>query len=126
MIVANEIYEELSQIYRSSDPEDFPVTYQNTKDKKFLKKYWKDRLKFNPDRFLPDSYNAKCYLPFGFRKRNCIGQKYAMIKMKGVIATILRKFIVKLDSPVKVDDVDLIFNISLKPAKPVLLRFNKR
>ncbi|KAI4483414.1 hypothetical protein M0802_013419 [Mischocyttarus mexicanus] len=173
--IQNQIYQELYQIYGSNDPKDFPITYQDIKNMKFLErviketfrlfpvgpwisrtynedirvnedlviprnseiiisifslhrneKYWKDPLTFNPDRFLPANYNAKCFIPFSFGKRGCIGQTFAMIEMKGIIATILRKYIVQIDNPVKVEDVELKVSTVLKPVKPLLLRFYKR
>ncbi|XP_043496384.1 cytochrome P450 4C1-like [Polistes fuscatus] len=89
-------------------------------------KYWKDPLTFNPDRFLPGNYDRKCFLPFSAGRRDCIGQTLAMIEMKGIVATLLRKFVVRIDNPVIVKDIDLKCIVTLKPAKPVLLRFYKR
>ncbi|KAI4476072.1 hypothetical protein M0804_013868 [Polistes exclamans] len=89
-------------------------------------KYWKDPLTFNPDRFLPGNYDPKCFLPFSSGRRNCIGQTFGMIEMKGIAATVLRKFVVQIDNPVIVKDIDLKYSLTLKPAKPILLRFYKR
>lgn len=89
-------------------------------------KYWKDPLTFNPDRFLPGNYDTKCFLPFSSGRRDCIGQTFGMIEMKGIVATVLRKFLVQIDNPVIVKDIDLKYNLTLKPAKPILLRFYKR
>ncbi|KAI4474395.1 hypothetical protein M0802_015624 [Mischocyttarus mexicanus] len=173
--IQNEIYEELYQIYGSSDPEDVPITYQDIKNMKYMDcvvketlrlfpvapviarthtedikidesiviprnseivipiftilrngKFWKEPLQFNPDRFLQDDPKAKYFLPFGIGKRRCIGDRLGMIQMKGIIATILRKFIVQIDNPVTVEDVELTFHITLKPVNPVFLRFNRR
>ncbi|KAI4478025.1 hypothetical protein M0804_012216 [Polistes exclamans] len=89
-------------------------------------KYWKDPLTFNPDRFLPGNYDPKCFIPFSSGKRDCIGQTFAMMEMKGIVATVLRKFVVQIDNPVIVKDIDLKYSLTLKPAKPILLRFYKR
>ncbi|KAI4473569.1 hypothetical protein M0804_015280, partial [Polistes exclamans] len=89
-------------------------------------KYWTDPLRFNPDRFLPGNYNPKCFLPFSTGKRNCIGQKFAMIKMMAIAANLLRKFTVRIDDPVSVENVKLKFSVTLKPAEPAFLRFKKR
>ncbi|XP_043502305.1 cytochrome P450 4C1-like [Polistes fuscatus] len=89
-------------------------------------KYWADPLGFNPDRFLPGNYNSKCFLPFSFGKRGCIGQIFAMIEMKAIAATVLRKFIVQIDDPISVENVNLKLNVTVKPAETIFLRFNKR
>ncbi|KAI4477092.1 hypothetical protein M0802_014783 [Mischocyttarus mexicanus] len=173
--IQNKTYEELYQIYESSDPEDVPITYQDIKNMKYMdrvvketlrlfpaapviarthsedikmdesiviprnteivipiftihrnRKYWKEPLQFNPDRFLPGNHKAKYFFPFGIGKRRCIGDRLGMIQMKGIIATILRKFIVQIDNPVTVEDVELTFHITLKPVNPVFLRFTRR
>ncbi|KAI4482357.1 hypothetical protein M0804_008908 [Polistes exclamans] len=89
-------------------------------------KYWTEPLRFNPGRFLPGNYNQKCFLPFSFGKRGCIGEKFAMIEMKAIAATVLRKFDVRIDNPVSVENVNLKIGIALQPAEPIFLRFNKR
>ncbi|XP_043486958.1 cytochrome P450 4g15-like [Polistes fuscatus] len=173
--VQNQIYEELYDLYGSSDPDDVPITLEDIKKMKYLErvvketlrlfpsapfigrtscrdikvdenlvipkncsvvfgifslhrkdKYWTDPLRFNPDRFLPGNYNLNCFLPFSTGKRNCIGQKFVMIQMKAITATLLRKFIVRIDNPVSVENVKLKFSITLKPGEPIFLRFNKR
>ncbi|XP_043497346.1 cytochrome P450 4C1-like [Polistes fuscatus] len=89
-------------------------------------KYWADPLRFNPDRFLPGNYNHKCFLPFSFGKRGCSGQMFAMTEMKTITATVLRQFIVQIDKPVPVENINLKFNITTKPAETIFLRFKKR
>ncbi|XP_043488900.1 cytochrome P450 4C1-like [Polistes fuscatus] len=166
--VQQRAYEELYQMYGSSDPENVPITLQDIKKMKYLErviketlrlfpagpiigrvlqddlrvnenvvipkdcslmlviftlhrndKYWKDPLTFNPDRFLPGNYNPKCFLPFSSGRRDCIGQTFAMIEMKGIVATTLRKFVVRIDNPVVIEDISLKYNPTLKPTKPV-------
>lgn len=119
------------------------------------KKYWNDPLKFDPNRFLSGNIHSYSFLPFGIGARNCLGnsifsqiikikfqkvtqqhvftivftflgQTFAMLEMKVVIATILRRFIIKIDRPIVIEDIAVKLNITLKPAKPIALQFERR
>lgn len=59
-------------------------------------KYWSNPEKFYPDRFSEENKNSRprfVYLPFGEGPRGCPGVKLAMLQMKAVIATIIKKYI---------------------------------
>ncbi|XP_015173875.1 PREDICTED: cytochrome P450 4C1-like isoform X3 [Polistes dominula] len=171
----NGVYEELYDMYGSSDVNDDPITYDDTKKMYYLErviketlrlfppapfigrklckniivndnnvipkntdvlfaiysihrndKYWKDPLRFNPDRFLPGNYDPKCFIPFSSGKRGCIGKLFAMAEMKTIAASLLRKFIVKIDNPVSAENVGLKISITLEPTETILLRFIRR
>ncbi|XP_064623780.1 cytochrome P450 3A24-like [Lineus longissimus] len=50
---------------------------------------------FDPDRFLPEkkaSRNSAAYLPFGIGPRHCIGMRFALVEMKLILVTLLRKY----------------------------------
>lgn len=50
---------------------------------------------FNPDNFLPEkSANRHYYsfIPFSAGPRSCVGRKYAMLKLKVILSTVLRNF----------------------------------
>ncbi|XP_046746437.1 cytochrome P450 4C1-like [Diprion similis] len=92
-------------------------------------KYWPDPLKFDPDRFLPERFAQQepySYLPFGGGRRNCIGSKYAVMFMKIIVATILRKYVLTKDEVVPVEDLRLKMDFVLKPVDPITLRIQRR
>lgn len=52
---------------------------------------------FNPDNFLPEKTQARNYysfIPFSAGPRSCVGRKYAMLKLKILLSTVCRNFIV--------------------------------
>ncbi|XP_012257519.2 cytochrome P450 4C1-like isoform X1 [Athalia rosae] len=92
-------------------------------------KYWENPLEFNPDRFLPGEIakrRSHCWNPFGVGPRNCIGKRYGMMKMKTVLATVLRKYIVKKDTFVPISEIELKLDIVLNTVLPFKLRIEKR
>ena len=59
--------------------------------------------KFKPERFLERQYSPYEFLPFGGGNRRCIGYALALLEMKLVLATVLRKYDLDLasDRPIK-------------------------
>ncbi|KAK9742502.1 hypothetical protein RND81_03G177400 [Saponaria officinalis] len=47
---------------------------------------------FNPERFASKSFNSSRFIPFGGGPRNCIGQSFALVEAKIILATLVSKF----------------------------------
>ncbi|XP_073831826.1 cytochrome P450 4g1-like [Musca autumnalis] len=82
--------------------------------------------KFDPDNFLPERMAKRHYysfIPFSAGPRSCVGRKYAMLKLKVLLSTILRNFGVKCNQQEKdfrlqadiILKIENGFNISLEP-----------
>lgn len=83
--------------------------------------------KFDPDNFLPERQANRHYyafIPFSAGPRSCVGRKYAMLKLKVLLSTILRNF--KIYSDLKEEDFKLQADIILKRAEGFQVRMERR
>uniref|UniRef100_A0AAV2K7Y1 Cholesterol 24-hydroxylase n=1 Tax=Knipowitschia caucasica TaxID=637954 RepID=A0AAV2K7Y1_KNICA len=58
-----------------------------------MERFFKDPLKFDPDRFHPDAPKPYyCYFPFSLGPRSCLGLNFAQMEAKVVLAKLLQRF----------------------------------
>ncbi|XP_034833653.1 cytochrome P450 4C1-like isoform X1 [Maniola hyperantus] len=82
-------------------------------------------LEFRPERFLKEpTWHPFAYLPFSAGKRNCIGQKFAMMEMKLAISAVLSKY--RLLPVTKPQDIVFTVDIVLRTRDPIFVKFEKR
>lgn len=82
---------------------------------------------FNPDNFLPEKTQNRNYygfIPFSAGPRSCVGRKYAMLKLKILLSTIIRNFTIHSSCAEK--DFKLQGDIILKRADGFRIKLEAR
>ncbi|XP_055606227.1 cytochrome P450 302a1, mitochondrial [Uranotaenia lowii] len=109
-----------------SIPKDTTIVTQNFTSCR-LEKYFRDPLKFNPDRWMrgetKENVSPYLVLPFGHGMRSCIARRMAEQQMLVLIVRLIRSYSVEWAGTVPMDVVTKLIN---EPDQPVKLIFKTR
>ncbi|KAL1427953.1 hypothetical protein MTO96_017072 [Rhipicephalus appendiculatus] len=79
---------------------------------------------FLPERFLQEERHPFLYIPFASGARNCIGQKFAQLEDKILLAHIMRRFTVH--SMIPNEDLQMSLELVLRPTQGLHVKFTPR
>ncbi|KAI6199019.1 Cytochrome P450 4V2 [Aphelenchoides besseyi] len=87
--------------------------------------YWDNPEKFDPERFIDKELkHPYCYIPFSAGSRNCIGQRFAMMEEKCIIAQIMRDF--KVKAKLRTDQMRVAAELIIRPLYGNEIQFERR
>ncbi|KAM4585096.1 cytochrome P450 4V8 [Odontesthes bonariensis] len=99
------------------------ITYTLHRDER----YFPEPEAFRPERFLPENSAGRppyAYVPFSAGLRNCIGQRFALMEEKVVLASVLRNF--SVEACQEREDLRPVGELILRPEKGIKIKLEKR